>query len=353
MKIDVPQEQVSQIIKLYNQGYNRKQIKKELDLPFGDSVIKRILQENGCEIRSNPGAQKGGRKKDIVSQEDTKKIIDLYNQGYGLNYISKQMGKLFCYDKVKRVLKDNNIKLRNFYEAIQVKPDNEVDLRKYKINDNYEFESHNGAWLLGLLAADGYLPSTNGANNRIVLTLARVDEEILYKIKEELEYDGPIYQFDSSNGFPASSLAFTSKKIREKIENYGIVNNKTFKLKELPRKLSKEYYLDFIRGFFDGDGSIYGYEKEKRIGMSFTSVNKSFLEEIANFLAKEYNVKYPAINEIQRKHIIYDIKYCKKDSLLLGEKFYNHNYLALSRKQKKYFELKEKYPILRHNLPRD
>lgn len=348
MKIEVPQEQINQIVDLYNQGHNRKQIKKELELPFGDSVIKRLLQENGCEIRTNPGAQKGGRKKDEISLEDIEKIIKLYNQGYGLTYISKQMGKSFCQDKVKRILKDNNIKLRDFYEALQVKPDNEVDLRKYKINDDYNFESSNGAWLLGFLTADGYLPITKGALNRVTLTLARIDEEVLYKIKKELEYEGPIYQFESSNGFPASSLSFTSKKIRKQIESYGIVNNKTFKLKELSAKISQEYIIDFIRGFFDGDGSIYANEREKKIGMSFTCASKEFLESIASFLTEKYGVTYPKIYESQRNHIIYDIKYYKKDSLLLGELFYNHSNLALSRKQKKYFELKEKYPMLRY-----
>lgn len=338
MKINVPQEQINQIVELYNQGYNRKQIKRDLNLPFGDSVIKRILRESNCEMRTNPGAQKGGRKKDEVFQEDVQKIIELYNQGYGLNYISKQMGKLFCYDKVKRVLKDNNIKLRDYYEAIQVKPDNEVDLRKYKINDDYNFESHNGAWLLGFLAADGYLPLTSGASNRVVLTLARIDEEVLYKIKEELEYDGPIYQFESNNGFPASSLSFTSKSLRKKIESYGIINNKTFKLKELPKNLPREYMVDFIRGFFDGDGSIY-ITKDKKVGMSFTGANQELLEDISQFLNQEFDAPLRAVYVSQRKHFIYDIKYAKRWTLILGDKFYNHNFLALPRKQKKYFEI--------------
>jgi hypothetical protein len=53
------------------------------------------------------------------------------------------------------------------------------DLRKYKINDDYNFESHNGAWILGFIAADGYLPITNGAQNRITISLQRRDEEVL------------------------------------------------------------------------------------------------------------------------------------------------------------------------------
>lgn len=341
MKIEVPQEQRTQIVKLYNQGHNRKQIKIELNLSFGDSVIKRILVEEGCTIRTNSGAQKGGRKKEEVNQEIQEKIIKLYNQGYGITYISKQINKdsnmTFSFDKVKRVLKDNNIKLRNYNEAIAVKP--YEDIRKYKINDNYNLESHNGAWLLGFLAADGYLPDTNGAKNRITISLAEIDKEVLELIKKELEYEGPINEYESSSGYPFVSLSFTSKILREKIESYNIVNNKTFKLNYLPANLPEKYILDFIRGFFDGDGSIYAIEKEKKIGMSFTCASDIFLQEIAEYLSKEFKVSIPKINSSQRVHTIYDIRYYKKDSIILGDKFYNHNYLSLPRKQKKYFEL--------------
>jgi hypothetical protein len=69
-KIIVPQELQEQIIDLYvNKQYTRKAIKQELSLPFGDSVIKRILEENNIQIRTNNGAQAGGRKKTKVERE--------------------------------------------------------------------------------------------------------------------------------------------------------------------------------------------------------------------------------------------------------------------------------------------
>lgn len=340
-KILVPQELQEQIVLLYKSGKTRKEIRCELALSFGDSVVKRILLENNCEIRSNPGAQVGGRKKDQVSKEDVEKIINLYNQGYGLNAISQRMGKLFCFDKVRRVLKDNGVKLRTFQESVLVKKTK--DLRKYSINDDYNFESHNGAWLLGFLAADGYLPCTKGAKSRVILSLARKDEEILFRIKEELQFTGPIFQYTNS-GFPASSLAFNSKTLRAKIESYGIVNNKTFKLKELPKNLPDEYMIDYIRGYFDGDGSIMGGEG-KKICMSIVSANAEFLQEISTYLV----TKYPQViteRTITKNHSIYQIAYSKNMSLFLGELFYNHSYLALERKRQHYFIIK------REQLPR-
>lgn len=340
-KIIVPQELQEKIIDLYvNKNYGRPRIKKELNLQFGDSVIKRILEENNIPIRTNNGAQKSGRKKQEVSLELQQKIIEAYSNGYGLNKIVKELHLPFSFDKVKTILKDNGIKLRNNKEAYMVSK--KPDLRKYSINDNYLLESHNGAYILGFLAADGYLPITNGAQNRITLSLQRRDREILEKISNELNYTGPLYDYEATGGFPASSLSFTSKKLRQQIEAYGIGNNKTFKLNKLPN-LPKEYMIDFIRGFFDGDGSIYESLKEKKVGISFTCASKTFLEEIANFLHTEYNVKLAKIYSQERQHIIYEIRYFKKDSLKLGEIFYDNEYLALARKKEHYFQLKEKY----------
>lgn len=343
-KIEVPQELQQQIIDLYvDKQMNRKQIKKELNLPFGDSVIKRILVENNIEVRSNPGAQKGGRKKQEVDKELEKRIIELYEQGYGLDKIVKLLNLPFSFDKVRSILIDNGIHIRNVKESANPDLKHMPDLRKYKINDDYVFESHNGAWLLGFIAADGYLPNTRGAKNRVAITVARKDEKLLHLIKNELDYEGQIYQFmaGEDSKYEASSIAFTSKKIRQKIESYGIVNNKTFKLNKLP-DLPEEYIIDFIAGFFDGDGSVY--EKEgTRINMSITCASYDFLDEIRTFLHEKYGVTKVNIYSAVRKNEIYDIKYGKADSLILGEKFYNNNYLRLPRKKNKYFELRGKY----------
>ena len=139
----------------------------------------------------------------------------------------------------------------------------------------------------------------------------------------------------------SSSIAFTSKEIRQKIESYGIVNNKTFKLNKLPN-LPEEYIIDFIAGFFDGDGSVFSKE-EKRINMSITCASYNFLDEIRSFLSEKYGVTKVNINSSFRKHEIYDIRYGKRDSLILGELFYNNDYLRLPRKKEKYYELKGKY----------
>lgn len=340
-KITVPQELQDQIVDLYvNKGYGRMKIKKELNLSFGDCVIKRVLQENNIHIR-NYNEAKVGRYEQEVDQELQNKIVEVYNQGTSPTRIIKMLSLPFSEDKVKTILIKNGIKTRNVQEASKTREI--VELRKNKLNDDYVLESHNGAWLMGFIAADGYLPITKGARNRIVISLAEKDKDVLELISKELEYTGEIHHYTSSEGFPYVSLAFASRKIRTQLENYGIGNNKTFRLSDLPN-LPKEYMIDFIRGFFDGDGCVCE-PKDKKIATSIICASKKFLEQIRNFLHNEYGLTKVIVNEQIRVHPIYDIRYGKQDSTKLCSLFYNNDYIALPRKKNHFLELQEKYSL--------
>lgn len=58
-----------------------------------------------------------------------------------------------------------------------------------------------------------------------------------------------------SNNTPMSRLVFNSKKMVYDFINKGIVQRKSLVLK--PPLIEEKYYLPFIMGYFDGDGSIF------------------------------------------------------------------------------------------------
>lgn len=299
-KIIVPQELQKQIIDLYvNQGLGRTTIVRKLKLPFSEKVVKRVLQENNIPIRNATG---GGAKKMEVSRELQDKIIEKYNLGWGLDKIVEQLNLPFSFDKVRSILQDNNVHIRTVRESALVKTF--PDSRKYSINDNYDWETRNGAYMLGFIAADGYLPVTRSAHNRVTIKLAEQDKELLQLFKKELQYTGPIGTYENGKGYFCAALSFTSKQIRQTLESYGICNNKTFKLKHLPQNLPQHLMIDYIRGYFDGDGSIY-IGKDKKVGMSLCSVNETFLEEIGIFLHEQYNVSKPRIHVQHRLSLIH------------------------------------------------
>ena len=85
------------------------------------------------------------------------------------------------------------------------------------------------------------------------------------------------------------SLEYSSPKVFNDLCNLGCIPNKTFKLK-FP-KIRKDLIPHFVRGYFDGDGSVF-IKKSKRIkngekieeynytlGISFSGTH-DFLEEI-------------------------------------------------------------------------
>jgi hypothetical protein len=331
-KIEVPQELLDKIIDCYViKQYSLEKTLQYLNLPFGRNVLKRILNENNIHIRTYKEAASQGLHIPIP-QDMVDCIIKLYNDGYSIERIQREIKQFFSSDKIKKVLKENNVPLRGIKEAAQTKI--KIEERKYPVNDDYCLESHNGAWLLGFIAADGYLPITKGAKNRVVITLTRKDEEVLHRIAQEIKYEGPIYQYITPDKKSlVSSLAFTSRVLRVKMENYNIVNNKTFKLKHLP-SLPQEFMIDFIRGYFDGDGSICK-PKGRKISMCITSANKEFLLEIKDFLQKEYNIKSSIYND----HGAYNLRFFVKESLKLGKLFYENDYLSLQRKKNKYYEI--------------
>ena len=58
-----------------------------------------------------------------------------------------------------------------------------------------------------------------------------------------------------SNNTPMSRLVFNSKKMAYDFIDKGIIQRKSLVLK--PPLIESKYFLPFILGYFDGDGSIF------------------------------------------------------------------------------------------------
>lgn len=134
---------------------------------------------------------------------------------------------------------------------------------KYKFNENY-FETINTpekAYWLGFIAADGYI--TKRTQGQHVFGISLHEKEPLEKLlvclesnKKILEYDCSKMSNKYSNKFEYK-LLFVSNKMVSDLEKNGIVERKTFKLEFPYNIISKELYPHYIRGYFDGDGSVF------------------------------------------------------------------------------------------------
>lgn len=228
---------------------------------------------------------------------------------------------------VKRNLMSIGVKIRSRREQTILTNQK----RKKSVNDYYfNFIGNNQAWLMGFLAADGWIDKNT---NAIEISLSSKDREILEKIKFELEIERPILDRTSNNGFDISKLTWSSKNHKEILAKYGIVNNKTYKPMHLPNDFNKDEKLAFILGFFDGDGSISINNNYLRFRI--VSHRDEILKDIATFLTEQYNCTY-SLSQDNRG--LYELSISTTYAVQIFKDMYKLNTLRLNRKYQKFLE---------------
>lgn len=134
--------------------------------------------------------------------------------------------------------------------------------KKYSVNEAFfDKFNQNSAYLLGFIAADGNITLDEyNRPARLSIGLSTKDIAFLEKVKILLDFSGPIItrkQILKTNNkeYSCSLLRINSRKLCQKIYDLGIKNKKSLTIKWL-KNIPKKYIHHFVRGYFDGDGSI-------------------------------------------------------------------------------------------------
>lgn len=259
-------------------------------------------------------------------------LIELYRSGKGVYFLQNKYH--ITKEKVKAILKENNIHIRNRHEAIVAgnKNRNLLDNHEY-----FQIESKNMAWLLGFIAADG---SIEKDRNVIKISLSSVDREILEKIRKEISLQSTVKDYIDNAGFAKSKLQWSSEQHKKDLASYCIIPQKTFKLKP-PKKLSNEFIIDYLRGFWDGDGSITICRNNyNSLEWQITSASKDILDFFVDFLYTNYDIPKVKVHTFVRDdHNLYLLAYSTKASLQLYDIIYKNlqeDDLFIKRKKDKY-----------------
>lgn len=219
---------------------------------------------------------------------------------------------------------------------------------KYTVNSNYfnQIDSPRKAYILGFWYADGY-NYTNG-RYRIVLNLEQSDKQILDNIKEELQYTGPLL-WDKKDGIrrPQYRLCINNKKLSLSLEKHGCPQAKTFILK-FPKFLDKKLFSHFIRGYFDGDGSIIRVKSGKYYQYEFNLIGtENMILTMGSYLKDTLNLNITISSAYRRKNkngnpLIKELRISgKKNMIKIMELLYtNKENLYLERKYQKYLLFK-------------
>lgn len=111
------------------------------------------------------------------------------------------------------------------------------------------------------------------------LALSSKDESHLQKFSQSISSTYPIKRYIGSSGNPYSRLQITSLKMKNSLIKHGCLENKTLVL-TFPA-IREDLVFHFIRGYFDGDGSICRSGRSYKFRMCGT---KEFLSSVLNIL---------------------------------------------------------------------
>lgn len=183
-------------------------------------------------------------------------------------------------------------------------------IRKNCIKLNYNFKSISNekeAYIIGLMFADGY---QNGSQ----IGLKSKDKDLIEEVKNYFSKE--IVLQKSKNG-KYYSFVISSKEACFSAEKLGFEKSKTKKEISIP-KMKDNLIIHFIRGYFDGDGTIFicndKNNKSSFLKGNICSPTKRILEEIQCFLKKN-NIS-TTINiekRVGKKFILPQGKYCVAD----------------------------------------
>jgi len=193
--------------------------------------------------------------------------------------------------------------------------------RKYKVNHNFFKKwSHNMAYVFGLWFADGSIVKTKTGGRVFDITLHKNDRHSLENVLKAMKSNYPVRKNRN-----CCFIQINSKTIVKDIIKIGGKYRKSLDC-NFPY-VPKKYLPDFIRGEFDGDGSIYFLINKKRYGTSFASGSISFVKKLHKIL----KIETPSLNgsisglKYKKTNAAYNLNFGAYDTIRLKNFMYKNN----------------------------
>lgn len=203
--------------------------------------------------------------------------------------------------------------------------------------------SSNLAYIIGLITTDGCL-SKDGRH----IDFTSKDIQLIRTFKKYLGLRVKIgYKISGYSGKWCPRIQFGDVNFYNFLLEIGLTPAKSKTLNSL--KIPEKYFFDFLRGCFDGDGSIYAYWDKRwhssyMYYSSFVSASPDYLKWLQNQIFYLAKIK-GHISKGGRSH---QLKFAKSESKILFNKIYHSNNIPLLKR--KYSKFKNFLNIdLKHN----
>lgn len=290
-----------------------EQIAKKLNI--GASTVVRRLRKLGIEVSSHPHAGKF----------NIEEVIKLYTEDkIPIHKIAKMFHS--SEETISKVLKENNIQINRV-----------ANFNEY-VFDSIDTEEK--AYWLGFLWADGCVLKLNPEkpNYAIELGLSSKDKKHLVKfckflslpesrIKDKICPPNDLVKTSRE----ISRVQFSNKHMWNTLVSYGMVPHKTYD-ERFPEECifaSPDLIKHFIRGYFDGDGSLTWHNKEHTYPEVHVIGLENFLLKLESYLPQDLKDK----NIYKKKEsILYEVNWACKKAMIFLNFIYKDCKIVLDRK---------------------
>lgn len=206
----------------------------------------------------------------------------------------------------------------------------------YSLNSHFfdQIDTAEKAYVLGFVASDGHVSK----KNTLMFAQSKTEEDILYKIRTALQSNHPIKDKTRKKRSgkyqpkPAVTFAVRSEILCNRLREIGLTNNKSmdFDVSHVLSFVPKEFERDFVRGMFDGDGSVriykYSYFPKHTYHFGFTGLKKTcdYVQGVFGLntkMADEGNGIYTVVSA------------CRTDIVRIGHYMYDDATIYLDRKK--------------------
>lgn len=248
------------------------------------------------------------------------------------------------YIEAKELYINSKITLREICKKFKIErtaftkylKENNISTRKKISSDDTLFEKINTkekAYWLGFLYADGSITYNVEKTKYVIeLGLALKDYNHLEKFKKFLKCKNNIKLREKTN---SCRLIICSKKMCEDLIKLGCIPNKSLSLKfPNEKQVPQELIYDFIRGYFDGDGSISSNKRSTTPKISLLGTIE-FIKEIQNLFPQ--GIITP--KDKRHLHNTYTLRFNVQEGIEFLYTIYKNSEIYLKRKREKYLNL--------------
>lgn len=327
----------------------------------GPVTIERVLVDAGIEVKK-------GRNGTSMSLQLEKKIVDLFNEGNNPSEIARSLGissattvqnklrLLGLYEtRFPNINEEQKAQINSLYSEglpsqkiakqlgiskwavlkfIEGKKRERFDYRTYDVDREFfdNIDTQEKAYWLGVMFSDGYNCEDT---TYIRLAQAEINKELVYSFKQALRAGHPVNFTDGQRKF--YQITISNERLSKSLAKHGCVQAKTHITKYPEIDLSLDSH--FIRGYFDGDGSIHTCSGNPHISITG---NKDLIEVIQNKLIESCGLNKTKLicRRPETSPNIVEIRYGGKNQVKrISEYLYKDATCYMQRKFEKFFEI--------------